>query len=108
MLILNLEQHSERVPFGDVPSHPALVGTCFTFISFSIEAFGWGYLETCPPTPNYVGTYYFINNHHHGYGSIAQNPSHQSPFARPHNISITDGHKNYRVSLSLDLSLLWF
>ena len=54
---------------GDVPSHPTLVGTCFTFINFSIAAFGFGYLETCPPTPGYVGTCYFIRNKDHGYGS---------------------------------------
>lgn len=108
MPILNLEQHLERVPFGDVPSHPALVGTCFTFISFNIAAFGLGYLETCPPTPSYVGTYYFINNQHHGYGSTAQNPSHRSPFVRLHTVSNTVGHKHYKVSLSSDLRLSWF
>ena len=108
MNILNLEQHLKQVPFGDVPSHPALVGTCFTFISFSIAAFGLGYLETCPPTPSYVSTCYFINNQHHGYGSAAQNHFHRSPFARPHTISNTVGHNNYRVSLSLDLCFSWF
>ena len=109
MLILNLEQHSERVPFGDVPSHPALVGTCFTFINFSIVAFGFGYLETCPPTQSYVGTCYFINNQHDGYGSTAQNHFHRSPFARPHTVSNIVGHKHYKVSLSSDLwsSRLW-
>ena len=86
MLILNMEHHSEWVPFGDVPSHPALVGTCFTFISFNIAVFGLGYLDTWPPTPIYVGTCYF-NNQHHGYGSTTQNPFHRSPFARPHIVS---------------------
>ena len=108
MLILNLEQHSERVPFGDVPSQPTLVGTCFTFISFNIASFGLGYLEMCPLTPRYVGTFYFINNQHHGYGSTTQNPSHRSPFVRPHTVSNIVGHKHYKVSLSLDLSLSWF
>ena len=108
MLILNLDQHSKRVSFGDVPSHPTLVGTCFTFISFSIAAFGLGYLETCPPTPSYVGTCYFIKNQHHSYGSTTQNPSHRSPFARLHIVSNTVGHKHYRVSLSLDIHLSWF
>ena len=108
MLILNLEQHSERVPFGDVPSHPTLVGTCFTFISFIIAAFGLGYLERFPPTPCYVGTCYFINNQHYGYGSTAQNHFHRSPFARPHTVSNTVGHKHYKVSLSLDLRFSWF
>ena len=46
---------------GDVPSHPTLVGTCFTFISFNIAAFDLGYLEMCPHTPGYVGTCYFIS-----------------------------------------------
>ena len=108
MLILNLEQHSERIPFGEVPSQPALVGTCFTLISLIIAAFGLGYLETCPPTPSYVGTCYFINNQHHGYGSTAQNPFHRSLFARPHTVNNTVGHKHYMVSLSLDLRLSWF
>ena len=108
MLILNMEQHSERVPFGDVPSHPTLVGTCFTFTSFSITVFNLGYLEMYPPTPSYVGTCYFINNQHHGYGSTTQNPFHRSPFARPHTVSHTVGHKNYWVSLSSDICLLWF
>lgn len=62
MSILNLEQHSERVLFGDVSSHPDLVGTCFTFTSFSIVASSLGCLETFLPTPTYVGTCYFINN----------------------------------------------
>ena len=108
MFILNLEQHLKRVPFGDMPSHPALIGTCFTFINFSITEFGLGYLETYPPTPSYVGTCYFINNHHHGYGSNKQNPFHRSPFARPHTVSHTVGHKHYMVSLSSDLRLSWF
>jgi len=69
MSILILEQHSEWVSIGDVPSHPTLVGTCFTFISFNIAAIGLGYLEMCPPTPSYVGTCYFISNQHHGCGS---------------------------------------
>ena len=69
MPILILEQHSEWVPIGDVPSHPTLVGTCFTFITFNIAAIGLGYLEMCPPTPGYVGTCYFISNQHHSYGS---------------------------------------
>ena len=103
----NLEQHSEWVSIGDVPSHPTLVGTCFTFISFNIAAFGLGYLETCPLTPGYVGTCYFINNQHHGYGSITQNPWHRNPFARSHTINITISHHHYRVSLSLDLRLSW-
>ena len=91
-------------------SHPALLGTCFTFISFNIETSLLGSLETCPPTLSYVGTCYFINNQHHCYGSTAQNPYHRSPFARTHTISIIVGHKHYRVSLSLDLhfSWLWF
>ena len=108
MLILNLEQHSEWVPFGDVPSHLTLVGTCFTFISLIIAAFDLGYLETCPPTPSYVGTCYFIKNQHHSYGSTTQNHFHRSPFARPHTVSHTVGHKNYRVSLSSDIRLSWF
>jgi len=103
MSILILEQHSERVPVGDVPSHPTLLGTCFTFISFSISTFSFGYLETCPPTRRYVGTCYFINNQHHGYGSTVQNPCHRSPFARPHTVRFTIGHNNYRVSLSSGL-----
>ena len=103
MLILNLEKHSKRVPFGDAPSHPALVGTYFTFISFSIATFGLGYLDTCPPTQSYVGTCYFINNQHHVYGSTAQNHSHRSPFARPHIVSNTVGHTHYMVSLSSNL-----
>ena len=108
MLILNLEQHSKQFPFGEMPSHPDLVGTFFTFISFSIAAFDLGYLETFPLTPSYVGTYYFINNQHHGYGSTAQNHFHRSLFARPHTLSNTVGHKHYRVSLSLDLHFSWF
>jgi len=62
MSILILEQHLKWVPIGDMPSHPTLVGTCFTFINFNIAAFGLGYLETFPPTLGYVGTCYFINN----------------------------------------------
>ena len=107
MPILNLEQNSEQVPIGDMPFHPALVSSCFTFINFSITEFGLGYLETYPPTPSYVGTCYF-NNQHHGYGSTAQNHFHRSPFARPHTISHTIGHKHYRVSLSSELRLSWF
>ena len=107
MSILTFEQHSEWVSIGDVPSHPTLVGTCFTSISFNIAAFSLGYLEMCPPTPGYVGTCYFINNQHHSYGSTTQNPWHRSPFARPHTVSITVGHQHYRVSLSLDLCLSW-
>ena len=71
MSILILEKHLEWVPIGDMPCHPTLVGTFFTFISFNIVAFGLGYLETSPPTPGYVGTCYFISNQHHGYGSTA-------------------------------------
>jgi len=107
MSIIILEQFSERVFVGDVPSHPTLVGTCFTFISFNIAAFSLGYLEMCPPTPGYVGTCYFINNQHHGYRSTTQNPCHRSPFARPHTVNIIVGHKHYRVSLSSDLHLSW-
>ena len=91
-----------------MPSQPALVGTCFTFINFIIAVFGLGSLETCPPTPGYVGTCYFINSQHHTYGSTAQNLFHRSPFARPHIVSHTIGHKNYRISLSLHLRLSWF
>ena len=108
MPILILEQHSEWMPIGDVPSHPTSVGSCFTSISFNIASFGLGYLETCPPTPGYVGTCYFINNQHHSYGSTAQNPCHRSPFARPHTVSIIVGHKHYRVSLSSNLRLSAF
>ena len=107
MSILILEQHLERVLIGDVPSHPTLLGTCFTFISFIIVAFGLGYLDMFPPTPSYVGTFYFINNQHHSYGSITQNPCHRSPFARLHTISIIVGHKDYRVSLSLNVHFSW-
>jgi len=107
MSILILEQHSEWVPFGDVPSHPALVGTCFTFINFNIAAFYLGSLETFPPIPGYVGTCYFINNQHQVYGSTTQNPCHRIPFARLHTISITVGHKHCRVSLSWDFHLSW-
>ena len=107
MSIFILEQHSERVPFGDVPSHPALLGTCFTFISFSIVAFVLGSLETCLPTRGYVGTYYFINNKHYGYESIAQNLCHWSPFSRSHTVSITVGHKHYRVFLPSNFRLSW-
>jgi len=32
---------------------------------------------------------------------------HRSPFARPHTVIITVGHKHYRVSLSSDLRLSW-
>ena len=108
MLILNLEQQSEQVPFRDVPSHPALVGTYFAFISFSIETFSFGYLGMFLHTKSYVYIYYFINHQHHGYGSTAQNHFHRSPFAKPHTISHTVGHKHYRVSLSSDLRLSWF
>ena len=98
--LLHIHQFQHRIIwlglFGDVPSHLTLVGICFNFISFSIAVFSLGYLETCPPTPTYVGTYYFINNQHHGYGSIAQNYFHRSPFARLHTISNTVGHKHYR------------
>ena len=104
---LYLEQHSERVPFGDVPSQPVWVGTCLTFISFNIEASGLDSLETFSPTPGYVGTYYFINDQHHSYGSTTQNPCYRSPFSRPHIVSITVGHKNYRIYLSSDLCLSW-
>jgi len=90
-----------------MPSYPTLVGTCSTFISFSIAISNLGSLEICPPTPSYVVTFYFINNQHHGYGSIAQNPCHRSPFSRSHIVGITVGHKNYRVSLSSDLHLSW-
>ena len=90
-----------------MPSHPALVGTCFTFISFTIATFSLDYLETFPPTPGYVGTCYFINNQHHGCRSTAQNPCHRSPFSRSQTVSITVGHKHYRVSLSSDLHLSW-
>lgn len=105
--ILNLEQHSERVPFGDVPSHPTLVETCFTFISFSIAAPDLGSLETFPPTPGYARTCYFINDQHHGYGWTTKNPCHRSPFARTHVVSITVGQKHYMVFLSLDLHFSW-
>ncbi len=67
--------------FGDMPSHPALVGTCFTFISFSIVASSLGSLEMCPSTPCYVDTCYFIKSQHHGYGSTTQDSCHRSPFA---------------------------
>ena len=107
MSILTLEQHLEWVSIGDMPSHLTLVGTCFTFMSFSITTFSLVYLETCPPTPGYVGTCCFINNQHHGYGATTQNPYHRSPFARPHTISIIVGHKNYMVSLSSDLHFSW-
>ena len=40
---------------------------------------------------------------------VIQKPTlYRSPFARPHTVSITVGHKHYRVSLSLDLRLSWF
>jgi len=90
-----------------MPYHPTLVCTCFTFISFNIAASTLGSLEMFPPIPGYVGTCYLINIQHHGYGSTAQNPCHQSQFARPHTVSIIVGHKNYRVSLSSDLCFSW-
>lgn len=76
MSILNLDQHSEWVPFGYMPSHPTLIDIFFTFISIIIAASNLGSLETFPPTPGYVGTCYFINNQHHGCGSTTQNPCH--------------------------------
>jgi len=53
---LYLEQHSEWVPFRDMPSHLALVRTCLKFISVNIAAFSLVSLETCPPIPSYVST----------------------------------------------------
>jgi len=107
MSILNMEQHSKWVPFGDVLSHPTLVGTYFTFINFNIEAPGLGYLETCPPTLGYVGTCYFTNTQHHGYGSTTLNPCNWSLFAGLHTVSIIVGHMYYRVSLPLDIHFSW-
>lgn len=64
--------------FGDIPSHPRL---CRHLLLYQQST--------------------------SSYGSTTQYSCHWNTFARPHTVSIIVGHKNYRVSLSLDICLSW-